>query len=46
MKAVANQLRALRRRFTELVCRFQNFRYWRARGMPFRTAWRKADLTL
>lgn len=46
MKAVLNQVRALRRRFHEFGCRIDNFNYWRERGVPIRLAWKKADLTL
>lgn len=30
----------------ELRYRISNYRYWRARGLPLRIAWKKADLTL
>lgn len=46
MKAVLKQLRALRRRFSELRYRHSNYRYWRDKGMSPRHAWAKADLTL
>ncbi len=34
------------KRLRELRYRLQNYRYWRARGIPMRRAWAKADLTL
>lgn len=34
------------KRLRELRARIDNFNYWRARGMPVRTAWMKSDLTL
>lgn len=34
------------RQLRELRYRIDNFNYWRARGLPIRAAWKKADLTL
>lgn len=34
------------KRLRELRYRIHNTRYWLARGLPIRTAWKKADLTL
>lgn len=39
-------LRRLRKRITELRYRIDNYRYWRAKGVPPALAWKKADLTL
>lgn len=36
----------LRKWFHELVCRIDNYRYWRAKGLSPALAWKKADLTL
>ncbi len=33
------------KRLREFAFRLQNYRYWRARGVPMRRAWRKSDLT-
>lgn len=39
-------MKRLFKRLRDLRLRIHNFRYWRARGMPARLAWKKADLTL
>ena len=38
-------LKRIAKRLHELQCRLHNTRYWLARGLPLRTAWKKADLT-
>lgn len=39
-------MKRLFKRLRDLRYRIENFHYWLARGLPIRTAWKKADLTL